>query len=533
MKEQRTAIHPEILDEYLASAKNAAAKGQSQFETPAELGERLSDLLPPHRPAIVDLNCGSGKLLRACSNATTLHRYGVDIDPSAVSGFSKISHDLTLLYSMMVDVGWTAPVFVLNPPWDMHWHRHRLEALSESRVDAVRLAWQGHDPRVGRDAIDSTIATLMIALDRGTPGAEGLLIANNATLDRLIFNEGAPHAALASHVWLRLTLDGNAVTGDERIGYDHQQSEFKTGVLFFCRSHLRGPSSFESLRDLKPELRSLRCGILVGTPPDATHHLWDAMRKEVANRRADRPAFHLSLAGGHIRTHLSVYEQHSATVRKRDAAALKSLDGRSPMDLVHMRAERELLLSLVGIRGKTPWTVDPALVAAVHEALREYHAHRAPLYPLNRIQRIGYLDEADTIHCLKDLGPFKRGCTYALDSSTHKVTRQESRPNLIGEAERIDKHGSELAITIGSGSERSVFMDVDPKDKKITIEPATEVHFNLQALADHFEIPEVTDVSAVQPDLYQERLERIDQLEALIASIPPPPPGNAPARHAA
>jgi len=49
----------------------------------------------------------------------------------------------------------------------------------------------------------------LIALDLCTPSGEGLLIGNNATLQRLLFDPGAPHGAAAAHVWAHLVIPGN------------------------------------------------------------------------------------------------------------------------------------------------------------------------------------------------------------------------------------------------------------------------------------------------------------------------------------
>src|SRR4051812_13908724 len=78
---QKTNINPEIFQDMLDSAANAGSKGQSQFFTPTDWGQRLALPLPRNRAVIVDLNCGAGHLLQATANKTTQLLLGADIDP--------------------------------------------------------------------------------------------------------------------------------------------------------------------------------------------------------------------------------------------------------------------------------------------------------------------------------------------------------------------------------------------------------------------------------------------------------------------
>ena len=127
-----------------------------------------------------------------------------------------INADLTRLAGYLEASDWTADCFVLNPPFDLHWYRNRLAFLSQSHCAAVAAAFDRHDGRTSKDTIDSTIATLCLALDRCAPWGEGFLIANAATMERLIFAPNAPHATLAAHISARVTIDGNIC--DAKVG---------------------------------------------------------------------------------------------------------------------------------------------------------------------------------------------------------------------------------------------------------------------------------------------------------------------------
>jgi len=54
--------------------------------------------------------------------------------------------------------------------------------------------------------IDSTLATLMIALDRLSTNGEALLIGYTSSLERRLFSKGAPGEMPVPHIWKRLPL---------------------------------------------------------------------------------------------------------------------------------------------------------------------------------------------------------------------------------------------------------------------------------------------------------------------------------------
>lgn len=230
------------------SAANAAEKGQSQFFTPLVFGKHLAEALPRIRPTILDLNCGAGHLLQASVGEKTVRLLGADIDPcrgKTVEGgtaipFQRITYDATLLYPLLKEIGFTTDLIVLNPPWRLFFYRDRLAPLAESSLPSVRQAFKEIEDGIPKGTIDSTIAMLLIALDLCTVYGEGFLIANNATLERLLFKPGAPHDAIIKHIWARLVVPGNPMTGIENCQW-REDEQFQTGVIYFAREHTTGP----------------------------------------------------------------------------------------------------------------------------------------------------------------------------------------------------------------------------------------------------------------------------------------------------
>jgi hypothetical protein len=433
-KQSGSGISPNNIQEFLESATNAADKGSSQFLTPEPFAAIIARPLSILRPVIADLNCGSGSLLNGVTKfipteknkspseearyGNTTSHLGIDIDnrrgkhPDQVS-MHKIGGDLTLVYPLLQEVGWKADLIVLNPPWGLHWHKDRLEALRESKLQPLRDCYEVNDPVAGNGQIDSTIATLMIALDCLTTRGEGVLIANEATLNRLIFADKAPYKFLSWFFWARLSIKGNPMTGiDDHAWTD--DSSFRTAVIYFAHGHGSGLSQanvikVDDMSKLEDAVHRISHGYRSGPAIHSSTHLcqttvdiFNGVRVEWEVRQQKRkPKHNIWLNSmGEIVTYLSLFEEHSAKVNKEHVKRLFELRGKKPIQLVMQSASRQELQWAV--KGGV-WKVDPELPKQVDAAVAAYHAVRAPLYPLSPIQRLGYLDEEKYITCRKDL----------------------------------------------------------------------------------------------------------------------------------
>jgi len=593
----RTNIDPAILQEFLDSAANAHLKGQAQFFTPDAFAAQLAPALPLADATVWwDPTCGNAQWLAAMAahpgagrNAggpEKLELLGMDIQPAIDRKAEWSAHllhrfipaDLTLAYELMREIDWRLQgVALLNPPWDLHWHRSRLEGLATSDCPAVAAAWAGADPRLGPGLIDSTVATLMIALDRMRVKAEGVLIANDATLERLIFADGAPHSALATHCWARHRVPGNPMTGIAGAQFD---DTFHTGVVYFARDHSGGPMEGQlSWPPVRDHRRGRRGAVLRSWDTgEETLAGWRALKEECAIRFQRRPApFHVWLTPeGRIGTGLSLFDQYSSKVDKAAAKALDRLKGRRPLQVVTNREAREHLL---GVVEDSPWRVDPKLREAVRSAVIEYDSARAPLAPLTEIQRVGYIDEhTGTIPCKalmmgarranlgeltarRDPDPDNEGCyrvesteggrwqvmarsakeakamvlagvkqesapwfcpgnAYALHSETIQYRWRQLRPSLDGCDELIELTGSELAIHVtGEEGVKVTFLDARCLERltkeKLEGNPEYANARPLQEFVATFEIPAVPDITTLHPEAYAQNLKTLEELEAL------------------
>lgn len=552
---KKTSITGRIFQQMLDSASNAGAKGQAQYFTPEPWAKALALPLPKLRPVIVDFTCGNGSLLRGTRNTPQARLLGCDIEdprPSPLDPRHRVQSDLTHFFPLLQTVRFTADCLVLNPPWDLHWYREPLNSLLESYCPAVSVAFEAHDGRTAKDTIDSTIACLCMALDRFTDWGEGFAIANEATLQRLIFAADAPHRALAEHIWAHLVIDGNIC---QPSSHGSRPSTFRTGVVYFARGHTHGflsasaERSVSSLKQAEDACKTLfenRLYLRKGPKiisedllADDTVERWDAAAEEwnrLHHPQLSTIPYNLFLEHGRIRTQLSLYDRETGRADQTAAAKLNELNGKQPMQLVVQVAHRKALTAAVngGV-----WRVDPALQKAVADAIAEYNRERAPLYPLSEIKRLGYLDEHDLILCKKDLENglgdtvFRAGEQYALRSLTVQVKRNGTKLNLKGEIDDVEYNGSELGFFINSSRE-FLFMEGRLRDPsiKVSIAPAAgaqetaravagedanvcAIDFTLQELVEHFTIPDVPDIATLDPDGYQRNLKLLEEIEEL------------------
>ncbi len=441
---QKTQINPLIAHELFACATNAAEKGQSQFFTPVSFGQHAAKALTQCRQYIVDIQCGQGHLLQASALPGTEELLGADIDPCEGKPhgdlktvkdprrLNRIVSDFCKLQSMLEDLNFSAPVWVLNPPWRLYLKRDLLQNLAESKSYYVKMAYECHEPHIPRDTIDSTIASIMVAINLMPLKGEGMCIANHNTIQRLIFAEDAPHAHLAKHCWGRAIAEGNPMTGTDNNTYGDQttgdaaipstaengqsqsddqldnmggRTSAKTEVLYFASSHFTGVrkeniTQWPALPD-----RVWRTG---AQPRDHDsykneYESWSTVREHIRQQRGEiqnNHPFNLYLVNDTIQVHLSRYEDRSRRIDKTEAKRLLALQGKKPIQLVIERAARQELLHVCDAGG---WRVSPDLREAIAKSLSEYNSNRAPLYPLDEIKRLGHLEEQDFITCKQDL----------------------------------------------------------------------------------------------------------------------------------
>jgi hypothetical protein len=119
---------------------------------------------------------------------------------------------------------------------------------------------------------------------------------------------------------------------------------------------------------------------------------------------------------------------------------------------------------------------------------------------------------------------FSAGQRYTIRTETIALKRTGKKLNLTGQVDEVLWEGSELALFIkdNNGAER-LFMDerLRADDVRLSIQAEdapSPIEFNLQQLADHFDIPEVPDVATKSPEAFKRNLELLHLIEEIVNS---------------
>ncbi len=494
--QRRQSLRADNLGAVLRSAKNAARLGTQQFETPSGMAEALMLPLTACRPFITDLQCGHGSLLAAAVNESTRDVFGVDIDPTASVRPSRklpsclIHEDLNLVTPLLREVGWKSDLMVLNPPFSLQW------------PDG-----------------DSTLVTWRLTHEFLTATGEGMMICNAATARRLILP--TPEAR---RIWLHV-LSPNFFPGTD--------PSMELAVLYFAADHHPEPSEtplqFRLLdtdpghaREALAQFTNARRRLVRG---DTLRHLYDAtdhskqfravaaeVRRRQAEHLAGRDGWNIRLQpDGRLDVWLTPFQHFSAKVPRALAEELQSLHQKHPASLVVQKPSR---LALHRAVSGNLWRVEAAAVSAVTEAVKAYHAIRAPFSRLNPVQRLAYLDEEDTIRCTFTTGHFSEGRHYPITTQTFEGRKLERRRRPGRGHEEVLVSGQELAILVTDDTGRAhSFTQFPPKDDLSDERPEADSHHLLSDLVAWFHIPDVPDVATLHPGEYAEFMRRLLALE--------------------
>lgn len=569
MQQSGKSIQNSNLQEFLDSASNAAKEGQQQFYTPKDIAASLFRPLPAVRKHLVtDLHFGSGHLALGSGADTCL---GLDIDSRILdlrpprdrgskiedrSSSSSTIHnpqstistkwhldqcDLTRWYPIAHEAGIQFPFITINPPFSLRWYADRLTHLRDSTIPEVAAAAAAHP-----EQIDSTLASFLIALDRLLPYGEGFMVCNANTARRFFGDPQSsspssklPASSLMRFIWLWLEIPGFL--------YENQMTEFDTAVLYFSRSHgtslhtshsalgtssplyLRASTGTAAAVDaalMIPEVFTAHRGHRYHFPhdfyPQGIIETWKTVSGEYADRHKGRlPAWNITLdERGRIKTYLTPFQKVSRKIPKDLANRLHALNGHPPIALCVTATSRTALREATecGI-----WRVDPAVTAAIRQAMEEHAAQAAPFYRPNTTQALGWVDENSALRCIEEgIGDAKPGDMCSIACSIEPTEWKGERINLAGNPEELAYTGRELLVklTDPSGCQHYFHVRRDDAKKDPDTDPHTGkikcLHWHASDLTKHFHIPIPQDIAELRPADYQAKLAIIDQIEARV-----------------
>ena len=524
MKEARTQINSACTEDFLNSAKNATDKGMAQFFTPRAFAKKFNALLPVNRTLSLDLNSGNDTLLDAVA---AVHQLGIDIDPSHFKEATQRHHlqaDTALWYDLAARSGLCTNLITINPPFGLQWYTSRLQMLGHSRQKDIASTFQKYH---GKETIDSTLASFMMALDLLTYNGEGYMICAHSTAEKL-FSPDGKHPELAHHIWAWLKVEGKV--------FKNIRHTFDTAVIFFSTSHgghRLTPEVIEThTSTLNATIKALTStahlqhrGMRIRSAYDNTHEstlaAWEMVAKEykAAHYTKVKPAYNVGLSKtGKIITHLTPFQTHDILIPKALLKDLQEIKGKSPMGLVTQHALRMSLIRAT----RTPfWRVDPEVNKMVDQCLRDYEKLRAPFNTPSPTTSLGWLDEANSIECKTSFGSFIKGHSYPFTTAIEATSWKGKTFNLAGDREDLTYTGNELVVIVTDSFKNRHHYHVrrDKKLPKVTTfhfqgAELEDHHHKIQDLIEHFVIETPADITQQDPELFAQLQARLDQIES-------------------
>ena len=465
-----------ISDEVLESSPSVLRRGQrggriglQQFFSPPEASQFARAVFDggPALP-VLDPTAGNGALLAAFE-----HRYGIEVDPdhTRAADYTAIQGDLQRVYPLLRLIGVEFPAVVLNPPFG--------------------LDWKDNDGRT----VDSTLQSYRYAVGLLAADGQGMMIAGR---DRF-WREVAPEATGTYCV----------IECDDLF----DGVELATVIAFFVKpgqldEHADPPLSLAACRselvDLGEEVIQARTDrgahprqyAAAGPLTEAFKNVDREYRRRIAAQHGKRARHDLSARGKQLACHPSAFAKVALAERGLHRTA-EGLNGKSiHYFALNMREWRQLAEAAED----GALTIDPKLPElverVVHDALRD----ATPLYPVRPQMRLGFLEDLDTLRCIRTdpKGEFTAGERYPLSTRT-KVTQEEG--------EKV------VQLRDGDHDVRRRIRERRLLEVQVDRQCFDESKESIEYLLEHFEIPDPGDIATRFPHEYERAITVIRSIQ--------------------
>ncbi len=451
-------------DSVLQSYRGRGTRGLQQFFSPLECAELVHKVFGD--VAVVDLTAGNGGLI---SKFPQDKRFGIEIDPDQArcGSYKSITGDLQKVYPLLRQVDFKADAIAINPPFGLQWN----------------------DAKYG--SLNSTVLCYLYAVSLLSSFGQGVLIAGMDRFDREILKreEGALFYAIIECGDLFDNADIPCV-----IGFFTSKQRDKAHRWKAKRSDL--PAQADKV---------LRCrgdayvrDWVSGDYLKETAELWDTIQAEYNRRyKQDKGQYSITKSGNKLSVRLSPYEQ-IALQKDYMLPTVRSLHNQA---ITYFALNRREWTGLLALEDSGSLTIDPALKETVSEVLVEADRQICPLYPIKPQQRLGFLEDTESIQCCMDdpERKFHKGESYPVSAQSRVTSAKYTEPKLDKDGELVEveklREWKVLEIRIG--------------DHEFT--ESTE---DIQYIVDHFSLPDPGDVASRFPKDMKAMFAILDGIES-------------------
>lgn len=442
--------------------KQSTVAGLQQFFSPPEAAELIA-AVNGREQSTVDLTAGDGSLLMGVEPD---FRFGIEIDADQVkaSAYEAAIHgDLQRAYPLLRLLRAQFPRVACNPPFGLDWQmngRKENSMVATWRMANALLAERGAGAFIaGRDRFARDVLS--------RPDAAGVY----ALIECKDLFEGVELPCVIAFFVLAENAAEPRQGGPLRL-------EVPRAELVALADQIRDER--EAVAGYVPE--PFRCGCR-----QSLSETFETVAKELARRResdaATRQRYDLELAGNKVSARPSPFAR-LALGQRRGLREIERLNGQPPNYFaLNLREWRQLR----ALEAEDALTLQPALCEAVEAATVEAEQAICPLYEVEPLRRLAFLDDLDSILCIAsdpERG-FEAGERYPLATSSDVTVTQAERPH--------HKRNGDVEIRRYEHEAKVLRIDVDGQ---VFNESAEDVAY----LLEHFELPDPGDIGTRFPD---------------------------------
>jgi hypothetical protein len=459
------ALTDEVLDSSRTVLRGDRSRdgvvGLQQYFSPVELAELVADV-NGRSLSTLDLTAGDGSMLSMLDRPA---RFGIEIDADHIDEdrYTAIHGDTQSAYPLLRVLGVRFPRVACNPPFGLDWQ------IAGRRENSTLAAW-----RMATALLDERGAGVFVAgRDRflrevmPRPDAGGIF----ALLECGDLFEGVELPCVVAFFVPAGAVESPREGGPLRLRVSRSELVGLADELTAERSRVAGWIIEGPFCTRRAQLRES----------------FGSVTRELERRRrsasASRQPFDLCVKSGRISSRPSPFAR-LALQQRGILREVERLNGQPPTYFaLNLREWRRL----GELEAEEVVTIEPALREAVVAATLEAEQAVCPLYEVRPQQRLGFLDDLDSILCTEsdpERG-FEAGERYPLRTSSEVEVSAAERPhhkrNGDVEIRRYEHEAKVLRVEIGDESFDESKADVD-------------------YLLGHFELPDPGDLATRFPD---------------------------------
>ena len=473
-------------------------KGKSlqQFFTPPEVARFLAYVLNAKNIPVLDIMAGSGNLLEPYDRDK---RYGIEISPEYAidANYNVIKADTFKLIPIAQEINFTVPCVVCNPAFGL-----QVENQEGDNISSTKLAFQYSNSLMsgqgqmafiaGKDRIDRELLKL--------PEWNNVY----ARIDVMeLFGDSVSLPCSILFLVGKDTLKGKTAhckTFPTLQSY-HELTEYLAKAVIAQRNYIANQYMINDYfydSDIKEFQDTWKA---IGTE----------YRKRTEKRLKRDNEYSIYLKNGKIAIHLTAFDKVKLHEKHpNELRLIESISGNTPK---YFGLHRKDWKNITQYEKDGIITVDPKASRVITEVMIQAERELCPLYEVNPVMRLGWLDEVDEIPCIKSdsIKGYKAGEKYPVNCRTERY--EENLKDIkynekTGEAYEADKVRiyQRLVVSIGN----NYFYEAKSGEKQT----------DLLYLIEHFQLPNPESVQDKFPHELKQWEDKLIAIQEKYTNIP-------------